>query len=279
MKFGDLLIRLVQVSLKKLNDNHPLLRMIRVEDIMRIKQFGILIICCLVAGLVSSCLVIDLSGCSAKKVKGSGNVVTEFRQMKDFDRIHLKGAGRVLLTRGEKSSLEIKTDDNILPIIKTKVSDGELVISHENYNPRPTTLQYFITVNYLKGIAVSGSAEVTADSKFVSDSFYADISGSGDVRLELEVGRLECDISGSGSMRFSGKTDSLDVSITGAGNIRALDMQAANVSLKITGSGNCEVNASKTLNVKITGSGDVKYKGSPQISKKVTGSGNIKKVN
>ena len=253
--------------------------MIQLEDIMRFKPVGIFVICCMLAASVSGCLVIDLNGCSAKKVKGSGNVVTEARQLPDFNRIHLKGSGKVFLTAGETSAVEIKTDDNILPIIKTEVSEAKLVISHENYSPRPTILHYFITVNDLKGVAVSGSADITSDDKFVSDTFSADISGSGDMRLELEVGRLESDISGSGAMRFSGKADALDASITGAGTIRALDMQARNVSLKITGSGNCEVNASETLNVKITGSGDVRYKGSPQISKKVTGSGNIRNIN
>ena len=246
---------------------------------MQFKNIGVLTVCCLVTALISGCLVIDLNGCSAKKVKGSGNVVTEARQLPDFNRIHLKGLGRVFLTGGEEPSVEIKTDDNILPVIKTEVSDGKLVISHENYNPRPTILHYFITAKELKGVAVSGSADITSDGKFVSDTFSADISGSGDVRLELEVERLESDISGSGSMRFSGRTNLLDASITGAGNIRALDMQARNVSLKITGSGNCEVNAFETLDVKITGSGDVKYKGSPQISKKVTGSGKIRQIN
>jgi hypothetical protein len=191
----------------------------------------------------------------------------------------LQGAGKVFLTSGEKPAVEIKTDDNILPTIKTEVSDGKLVISHENYNPRPTTLHYFITVNNLKGIAVSGSADITSHSRLVSENFFADISGSGDMRLELEVGRLESDISGAGSMRFSGKADSLDASITGSGSIRALDMPVRNVWLKITGSGNCAVNAAETLNVRITGSGDVQYKGSPQISRKVTGSGKIRNIN
>jgi hypothetical protein len=80
-------------------------------------------------------------------------------------------------------------------------------------------------------------------------------------------------------MRFSGKADSLAAAITGAGNIRAFDMQARKVSLKITGSGYCEVSASETLNVKITGSGDVKYKGSPQFSRKVTGAEKIMGIN
>ena len=172
---------------------------------MKFKQLCISTVCLLAAVLVSGCMVIDLNGCSAKKVKGSGNVVSESRPVAEFDRIHLKGAGKVFLTRGETPSIEIKTDDNILPVIKTEVTDRKLVISHKNYNPRPTTLNYFITVNDLKGIAVSGSADITSDSKLVSENFSADISGSGDMRLELEVENLDSDISGSGTMRFSGK--------------------------------------------------------------------------
>jgi hypothetical protein len=99
------------------------------------------------------------------------------------------------------------------------------------------------------------------------------------MRLKLEVRNLASDISGSGSMHFSGKTDFLDASITGAGDISALDLEAKTVSLKITGSGDCEVNASEALNVKITGSGDVKYIGAPQISQKITGSGKVRSRN
>jgi hypothetical protein len=246
---------------------------------MKFKKFGILTICFLTAALVSGCIVIDLNGCSSKKVKGSGNVISETRQVVEFNKIHLKGTGKAFITKGDKPSIEIKTDDNIMAIIKTEVTDGKLVVSHKNYNLRPTTLNYFFTVKDLNAVAVSGSADVTGNSKLVSDNFSADISGSGDMRLKLEVRNLASDISGSGSMHFSGKTDFLDASITGAGDISALDLEAKKVSLKITGSGDCEVNASEALNVKITGSGDVKYKGSPQVSQKITGSGKVRSRN
>jgi len=77
------------------------------EDIMKIKNFSVLAICLLAAMHISGCLVIDLGGCGKKKVKGSGNVVTETRQVAAFDRIHLKGSGKVFLTRGENPSLEV----------------------------------------------------------------------------------------------------------------------------------------------------------------------------
>ena len=246
---------------------------------MKFRQFYFLTVPFLAAVFVSGCIVIDLNGCTSKKVKGSGNIVSETRQFAEFNKIHIKGAGKAIVTKGDRPSVEIKTDDNIMPIIKTEVTDGKLVVSHKNYNLKPTTLNYFFTVNDLNAVAVSGSADVTGNSKLVSDNFSADISGSGDMHLELEVRSLASDISGSGSMHFSGKTDFLDASITGAGDISALDLEAKKVSLKITGSGDCEVNALETLNVKITGSGDVKYTGSPQISQKVTGSGKVRSRN
>ena len=246
---------------------------------MKFRPLWLLTVCLLAAVFASGCIVIDLNGCSSAKVTGSGNVVSETRQVAEFNKIHIKGAGKAFLTQGDRPAIEIKTDDNIMPVIKTEVTEGKLVVSHEGYNLRPTTLNYFITVGDLKAVAVSGSADITGNGIFASDNFSADISGSGDMQLELEVGSLESDISGSGSMLFSGKTDFLDASITGSGDISALDLEARNVSLKITGSGDCEVSASETLNVKITGSGDVKYKGSPQISQKITGSGKLRRRN
>ena len=48
----------------------------------------------------------------------------------------------------------------------------------------------------------------------MSDTFYAEISGSGDMDLEVETGDLASKISGSGSIDLSGKTDDYTVSIS-----------------------------------------------------------------
>jgi hypothetical protein len=242
------------------------------------KQF-ILAALVVAVSFLSGCIVIDLNGCAKKSVKGSGNVISETRQVADFDRIHLKGVGKAFLTRGEKVSIEIKTDDNIIPLIETSVSGGKLIISDKNYNLKPTTLHYFITVNDLKGISVSGSANLSCDSTLSSDTFIAEISGSGDMSLDLEVDNLESAISGSGSMRFAGKADLLSASITGSGELGAMDLEAKEVLLAITGSGDADVHATESLSAKITGSGDVRYKGNPQIHQKITGSGKIQRRN
>jgi hypothetical protein len=250
----------------------------REEDIMKIR-FLLLIISLLVAVIASGCIVVDLNGCGKETVKGSGEVLTEERQLPEFRTIKLKGIGRVLLNQGQTHSIGIRTDDNIMPLIETEVHADQLVISQGNYNLRPTTLEFNITVAHLKGIAISGSGEVIGKSRFVSEDFFAKVSGSGDMALALEVVALETKISGSGSMNLSGQTNRHDASISGSGKINAFDLQTQNVSLKVSGSGDCKVNASETLDARISGSGDVFYKGHPRITSKISGSGSLESRN
>ncbi len=246
---------------------------------MKIRWIPILIISLLVAVIASGCIVVDLNGCGKKAVKGSGDVVTEERQLPDFETIKLKGIGRVVLTQSQSHSVAIKTDDNIMPLIETEVHADQLVISQGNYNLKPTTLEFDISVSHLKGIAVSGSGDVIGKSRFVSDDFYAKISGSGDMALELDVIDLETNISGSGSMTLSGQTNRHHASISGSGKINAFDMHTRNVSLKVSGSGDCRINATDTLDARISGAGDVVYSGHPRITSKISGSGKLESRN
>ena len=247
---------------------------------MQIKLFTLVTVWVLTSVFSSGCIVIDLNGCSTQRVKGSGNVISESRQLPEFVSIKLEGQGKVALTKGNPASLTVTTDDNILPAIETEVKNGKLIISHEKgKNLRPTKLNYTIAVKDLEGISIAGSGDVTCNDTLVSDNFYAEISGSGDITLAVETTRLESDISGSGSIYLSGSTNYYAATITGSGDVDAFDLQAGESSVVITGSGKCKISVSENLSAKITGSGDVLYKGQPQISQSITGSGKVKDRN
>jgi hypothetical protein len=246
---------------------------------MKIRLILLLIVSLLFAAIASGCIVVDLNGCSKETVKGSGEVIAEERQLAEFKTIKLKGVGRVVLTQGQPHTIMIETDDNIMPLIETEIQNDQLIISQGNYNLRPTKLDFNITVAQLKGIAISGAGDVIGKSRFVSDDFAAKISGSGDMVLELAVANLETDITGSGTMNLSGQTDRHDAKISGSGKIDAFDMQTKNVSLKISGSGDCKVTATEILHARVSGSGDVFYKGHPRITSKISGSGNLESRN
>jgi len=247
---------------------------------MKIKLFILSTVWVLTGVITSGCIVIDLNGCSAQRINGSGNVISESRQVSDFSEIRLEGQGKVTLVQGDLSALEVTTDDNIMPHVETDVKYGKLIISHaEDKNLRPTMLNFTITVRRLAGISVSGSGDIVGNEEFKSDKFYADIAGSGDIAVKVNADRLESSISGSGSISLSGLTNSYDARITGSGDVDAFEMRAKDASVVITGSGNCRISASEMLQAKITGSGDVLYIGHPRISETITGSGKVRDRN
>ena len=238
---------------------------------MKMKTLQLPVIFMFIAFMTAGCMIVI----NGKSEQGSGNIITGEREVSEFNKVHLKGFGNVFLTLGEKQTLRIKTDNNLLPLIETDVSSKKLTISHGKHYLRPTVFEVYITINNLEEVAISGSGNVRGKDRFMADTFYTEISGSGDMDLEVETGRLEAKISGSGSIRLAGNAEDYTVSISGSGEVNAFAVQAKNVSVKISGSGECMAHAAESLVVKISGSGDVYYKGRPRINTKISGSGSL----
>ena len=67
-----------------------------------------------------------LSGCTLAGVRGSGDLVTESRQVSDFDRVALSGSGQVVITQGAEEGLSVEADDNLMQYVRTEVSGRTL---------------------------------------------------------------------------------------------------------------------------------------------------------
>ncbi len=228
---------------------------------------------------LSGCIEINSNGVRFSSIYGSGEIITEERQVAGFNQIHLRGAGNVFLTRASFQQVQVETDDNIMPHIGTRVDDSRLIISHVQKNLRPTVLNIHITTPDLEGVSISGSGDISGNEEFRSVRFYTDIAGSGDIALKVSADRLESNISGSGSVYLAGSATFYDATITGSGDVDAFDLQVKESSIVITGSGNCRVSVLDRLTARITGSGDVLYKGHPRLSQSITGSGKVKDRN
>jgi hypothetical protein len=202
--------------------------------------------------------LVGFGSCSFIGVHGSGNAKTETRSLASFSKIHLSGSPDVEVAIGSPQSLEITADDNILPIIESKVEGDTLHIgSKESYNTS-LGVKFKITVPTLEGVSVTGSGDIHATG--------------------LKTTEMKASVTGSGDVTLKGAVDDLRAEITGSGNLHAVDLAAKTVRVTVTGSGDAEVRAIEELNAGVTGSGDVRYSGNPpKVQKRVTGSGDIAK--
>jgi hypothetical protein len=227
-------------------------------------------------GLFTGCIVVVPNGCSKETVSGSGEIVTGTREVPEFERVLLRGSGRVTIERAAAQRVEIRTDKNILPRVRTQVKGDVLEISHENTSLRPTTLEIQLGMKRLRGVTIAGSGDVSVRGPFEAEELKAEINGSGDMDLAIAVSRLASVINGSGSMALAGKAAEHRAVIKGSGDIRAFELESKKASVSISGSGDCRLLASEILSANISGSGDVIYAGSPRIESRVKGSGSVK---
>jgi hypothetical protein len=241
--------------------------------------FSLLVLAVTALSMAGCGFVIDLPSMEPR-IEGSGNIISEAREVSSFTDIMLSGAGDLTITQGEGHALTVRTDDNLMAYVKTEVVGNTLVINLTDEarfkNLQPTQgWNYAITVEDLEDLAIAGAGTITSDS-LQGNELTISISGSGDVRLlDLSIEDLNVIISGMGEVEMVGEAAQQRYTISGAGDIDAGDLQGEDVDVAIQGTGNVTVWATEFLQVVIAGSGEVGYYGSPEVTQTILGLGGI----
>jgi hypothetical protein len=210
-------------------------------------------------------------------VRGSGNMITETRDVSDFSGVQLMTSGNATITVGEANSLTIEAEDNIMPLLTSEVRSGVLELGTASNTSISTSRgwQYTITVESLDLLEITGSGDATVNGT-VDSNLRVQIAGSGDATLSaVDSADLQVEISGSGDVDASGSATDLTVRIAGSGSFHGFDLTSEDAAATVTGSGRVEVHATGNLSATVAGSGDITYDGSPSVSESVTGSGDV----
>jgi predicted small secreted protein len=218
----------------------------------------------------------------ARVIQGSGNVITEARQVSNFDSVDLSGSGQVIVTQNGSESLSVETDDNVMEYVKAEVEGGTLKLGLVTGTQTGVNIQsfsrlvFYVGVDNLKSLTVSGSGSVKS-SRVKTDSLEAKVSGSGGIQIaDLSTGEVKADISGSGKIDLAGNVTGQQITIGGSGNYLGGDLCGESVKVSVSGSGNGTVCATERLDADVSGSGSVNYYGQPSsINRSSSGSGKI----
>lgn len=211
------------------------------------------------------------------RVAGSGRVVTEARAVAGYRRIEVRAPLTVTLRSRGREGVELRGDDNLLPLLQTRVVDGTLVLDWKpgTVVSRSSALHATIDVAALERLVLAGTGAVSGELP-PAPQLTVELDGSGRARLDaLQAGRLVLSVAGSGDLQVAGRADRLSVSIAGSGNVDADRLRADEGTVSITGSGNAAVAVRQALTVAIVGSGDVVQGGEAVPKVTVTGSGRV----
>jgi putative autotransporter adhesin-like protein len=222
-------------------------------------------------------VLIGLTSCNFNCIEPKGEIITENRLIETCSKIDIEIPSNVELVIGHEPNISITACESYLNEISTSVRRNKLIISGNVCNAITNDIRIILTLPEFSEIEISGSADVFSDSPLKSDFIDLNISGSGDINLNLFSNEVDCNINGSGTILLTGTCQKLKTEINGSGNFRGLGLNAYKADVKINGSGNASVQALNKLNAKVNGSGEIQYSGDPEIKIGISGSGRVYK--
>ena len=196
-------------------------------------------------------------GSSSTTNEGSGVPATQVREVPAFDSVELAGANNVLIHVGEKQSVVVKADANLLDRVTTRVHSGRLVIANTpgSFNTK-SPMSVEVTLPSLNGLNLTGNGNIA-------------VTG-------IEAESLAVSLPGNGTLTGSGNVTRLAITVSGSGSVQFTRLVADSVRATVSGSGSIFTTATGSLQASVSGSGAILYTGHPaDVTKDITGTGTI----
>jgi hypothetical protein len=235
---------------------------------------------CLFAGALLFGGLLASEEAHGESVNGSGKSKTEERSIGDVTEVATSGGGTIELTRGDKPSIRVSADDNIVPLLEIKNNNGKLTFETKfGYEINPVTpITYVVTIPQLNKLTVSETGNVKAAS-LKGDALTIKLSGAGNTSLQdIAYKSLSLTLEGAAHATLTGAAEKATFRLSGAGKIDAEDLKSARNDTAVSGNGKATVWATDELKVNISGTGKVDYKGKPRIEQSVSGKGRFKAI-
>ena len=184
--------------------------------------------------------------------------VSQERQVGDFSGIHQSTFADVYITAGDRTTVLVKADEDVIDRLITEVDNGILKIRSEGNMRNVKIFEVHITMKRIELIKNSGSGNIICKGGLPGNDVKITINGSGDLDANLQAKNLELSISGSGDVDLTGVRGDFDLSVSGSGDVEAEELQLENCKISIQGSGDVKLKgATANLIARQNGSGDV----------------------
>jgi hypothetical protein len=197
------------------------------------------------------------TGCNEATIHGSGKVVTDNRPLTGFSAISAGGAIDLTVSTGKDFSVQVVTDDNILPYVETSVKGSELEIGmKEHFWFSDAKVKVTVTLPKLESIALAGASHGKVDG--------------------VNAQAFQIEVSGASKLVVAGTASKANCEVSGASSLVAKDLLADNVSIESSGASHARVYAGCSITADASGASKIIYFGNPKsISQDVSGASKV----
>ena len=225
---------------------------------------------------------------------GGNDLVNKSLELPEFHSVSVNSSYTVYVKQTNKQEVRVEALKEIYDISEFKVKDGVLHINIDKKEESKSnksiwskiddikiapTLKVYISMKNVKNLSVNGSGKIITENSIASSKINLLVSGAGSIDLDLKGSMINSEISGAGNINIKGYASDHQVLLSGAGIMNAYDFEVERANVKLSGSGNCELNVTETLEAKVHGSGVLNHSGNTRtVNSEIFGQGTVKRV-
>ncbi len=192
---------------------------------------------------------------------GSGNIITESRNVSAFTGVSVSSGIEMELKMGSPASVQVEADDNVIESIETTVSNGQLTIRTRGMNLNNAHMKVLITTPGIDQLKASGGAEIQVN-KLVSETRIAcQASGGASIEGDLDAPEISVEASGGAEITLTGRTRNLSVEASSGGSIHAAQLMSEQTKASASSGASAHVHSSVSLDAHASSGGELSYRG------------------
>jgi hypothetical protein len=185
--------------------------------------------------LIGLLLVASLAACGTTpevpgqegRIQGSGDVVTDLRDLPPFTRVSIAGGFKVIVGESDQQEVGVAAQQNLLEAIRTEVVDGQLIVTI----PTPG-------VNATEPMSITVRA-VTVESLALSNGAVG--------YLEHTGSDLNLDVSGGAQVTAIGDAPDLHLTASSGSHAKLGELVADNAQVNLNDGSAAELNVTGSL--------------------------------
>jgi len=195
------------------------------------------------------------AGCQLGGTRGEGPVASETRDATAFTRVEVSSGIGVTVSIGPTQPLQVRGQENILPIITTKVEGDTLRIGSSRGFSTSETVEVVIVTPTLNGISMSGGSQGHVEG--------------------LEEDSLNVELSGGAGLTATGTTSIVALTMSGGSRATLDGLSAGTVTVDLSGGATATVQASDQVIGTASGGARISVLGDAQLNVETTGGSQV----
>lgn len=197
---------------------------------------------------------------SCTGVSGNGKIKADNRVVdQPFTGIEVSSGLSAYVSQGDKTSITVEADDNLLPLIQTEVSNGVLKIYSKQNLQNGSSVHVYVTLPQVNSLQATAGSLLESKTVLKSGAITLESGSGSEIDVTLQATNVSCTSGSGSSMALKGVAVSITASSASGSSLDAKGLKVEEAKAQASSGSSLSVSPSKHVKASASSGASVTY--------------------